>query len=158
MQDIISIFSLLVAIVALVFTYLQTRNQIRPNIKIALINSNEVSETMQIELTRLSQCYQFTSIQVICQQSCTILDYGMNEFELRLPQNLQPSSSIELNYWINANFTSQPESVVFWFSIAKSNHNRSLRLKFRHVLSPYYSSCEIKKQRIHIIHLNILAG
>lgn len=66
MQDIISILSLLVAIVALVFTYLQTRNQIRPNIKIALINSNEVSETIQIELTRLSQCYQFTSIQVIC--------------------------------------------------------------------------------------------
>ena len=143
MEIIISILSLIVATFAFILAYIQVRNQIRPNIKIALVHSTEFGDTMQIELSRLPQCYQLRSVSVVCQRKCVILNYGIGTFSQNAPQTIQPSDTIQLGYWINADDSNTPSSLTFWFTVAKSTYKRALRLGFRSVLSPYFSGCEL---------------
>ena len=143
METIISILSLIVATFAFILAYIQVRNQIRPNIKIALVHSTEFGDTMQIELSRLPQCYQLRSVSVECQRKCVILNYGIGAFTPNAPQTIQPSKNIQLDYWINGDSNNTSNPIVFWFTVAKSPYKRALRLGFRSVLSPYFSGCEL---------------
>lgn len=141
MTEFISAASLIMSIVAVVFTYLQIRNHIRPQVKIKAIYSDGNNNIVEIELRRLPQCYRLTSVRIIGTPTRKILDYGFGEFEQRIPQ-LQYNQKIQLNYCINADFSEHPASVFMWFRIEKTD-NHHLELRFINVLAPYFTGYQI---------------
>ena len=124
------------------FGIAQLKNAIRPAIKIAIVQSDEFSETVQIELCRMPQRYLFRKIITIHPTHCGILEYGVGQFNQRTQSYIRPPKSITLNCWINASFSTN-ESSLFWFTINKSSRKHGIELKFKHVEFPYYVSIQI---------------
>ena len=125
MEIIISFFGLIIAIAAVILTVIQSRNAIRPSLKITKVQNNGGNTVIEIELSRMPFCYRIRSVSTLGWMPPKILDYGVGCYDPNTPQH------------------SASASCRFWFVIAPSKQHIWLRIIFFSISFPWRSSYEI---------------
>ena len=142
MEIIISFFGLIIAIAAVILTVIQSRNAIRPSLKITKVQNNGCNTVIEIELGRMPFCYRIRSVSTLGWMPPKILDYGMGCYDPNTSQHPVPSRKVKPAYWINAD-SAASASCRFWFVIAPSEQHIWLRITFFSISFPWRSSYEI---------------
>lgn len=125
-----------------ILTVIQSRNAIRPSLKITKVQNNGCNTVIEIELGRMPFCYRIRSVSTLGWMPPKILDYGMGCYDPNTPQHPVPSRKVKPAYWINADLTASA-SCRFWFVIAPSKQHIWLRITFFSISFPWRSSYEI---------------